>query len=91
MFEHISSDPADLRRRVTISVKEFCQLSGMGKTKANELIRNGQLYATRVGRRTLISYQSALALIAPCEHDLYVESLTTLLRPIGPSQTEEAK
>lgn len=65
-------------RRLTISVKEFCQLSGMGKTKANQLIRDGRLTVTRVGRRTLISYESALALIAPDLRGGYVASL-----PVG--------
>ena len=59
------------QQRLTISVKEFCQLSGMGKTKANQLIRDGKLTVTRVGRRTLISVDSALALIAPGLRDAY--------------------
>lgn len=59
-------------QRLTISVKEFCQLSGMGKTKANQLIRDGKLTVTRVGRRTLISFDSALALIAPGLRDAYL-------------------
>lgn len=66
---------AGVPARLTISMKEFCQLSGIGKSKAWQLIRDGQLAVTRIGRRTLISYESAIALVAPDLHETYLASL----------------
>jgi len=77
--------------RLTISMKEFCQLSGMGKSKAYLLIAEGKLAVARVGRRTLISYESAIALVAPGLRDHYLESLRSA-SPISISSNDgEAK
>lgn len=60
-----SPDRQALAGRLTISVAEFCHLSGLGKTKTFSLIKEQKLEVSRVGRRTLISLQSALDLITP--------------------------
>lgn len=49
---------------LTISVHDFCHISGLGKTKTYGLIREGKLTAVRIGRRTLISLKSAHDLLA---------------------------
>jgi len=51
--------------RVTISVADFCEYSGLGRTKTFALIKEGKLEVTRIGRRTLISVESARRLITP--------------------------
>lgn len=52
----------------TISVADFCQMSGLGKTTAHKLIKSGKLQSTRVGRRRLICRKDAEALIVPHEN-----------------------
>jgi excisionase family DNA binding protein len=49
----------------TISVSDFCQMSGLKKTTAYKLIRTNKIASTLVGRRRLISLESAKALIVP--------------------------
>lgn len=55
----------DIASRVTITPDEFTQISGMGRTKTFDLIREGRLEVERIGRKTLISVESAISLIAP--------------------------
>jgi excisionase family DNA binding protein len=48
---------------ITATVKTFCELSGLGKTKVHEMIADGTLEAVKVGARRLIviaSYQRYL-------------------------------
>lgn len=49
----------------TISVADFCHMSGLKKTTTFKLIRTNQLASTKVGSRRLISLESAQALIDP--------------------------
>lgn len=49
---------------IAISVAEFCRISSLGKTTAFALIREGKLASTRVRGRTLVLFESAVALIA---------------------------
>lgn len=49
--------------RLHISVAEFCRRYGLGKTFTYALINAGELEVTKIGRRTLISVQSANELI----------------------------
>lgn len=44
-----------------ITIKAFGSLSGLGQTSIYEALRRGDLRAIRVGRRTLIDTQHALA------------------------------
>lgn len=48
---------------VTITVNDFCALFGCKRTKAYELIAARQLDSLTLGRRRLIKYESAVALI----------------------------
>lgn len=52
---------------ITITIAEFCRYSGLRKTKTHSLIREGRLQIAKVGRRTLITVESARELI---EHSL---------------------
>lgn len=50
--------------KITATVREACEMSGLGKTKLYELIGNGTIQSTTVGRRRLVkvdSLKSALA------------------------------
>ncbi|MBN9179373.1 MAG: excisionase family DNA-binding protein [Alphaproteobacteria bacterium] len=54
------------RNKVTCTVKEACQATGLGKSKIYELMSSGHLSTTTVGRRRLISATSLLELVS-CE------------------------
>ena len=47
----------------TLSVNQFCESIGIGRTKAYELLAQGEIEAVRIGRRTLITVRSVEALI----------------------------
>ena len=44
-----------------ISVKEFCQATGLCATTVNKLIKSGELPSKKAGRRRLIPVESARA------------------------------
>jgi excisionase family DNA binding protein len=48
---------------ITVTVPEALRLSGLGRTKLYELIADGTLASTTVGRRRLVSYASLKALL----------------------------
>lgn len=54
---------------IAISVAEFCRISSLGKTTAFALIRDEKLATTRVRGRTLILFDSAMALITPVKKE----------------------
>ena len=51
------------RERVTSTIAEFEQATGLGNTKTKELIRAGAIQTTKVGRRRLIVVKSVLKLL----------------------------
>ena len=46
------------------NICDFCKASGLGRTTAYELIRSGRLSVIRIGRRTIITAESARELFA---------------------------
>ena len=50
-------------QRLTCTVAEACEVTGLGRTKIYELIGDGRVTTTTVGRRRLIIVQSLLALV----------------------------
>jgi len=50
-------------QRLTCTVAEACEVTGLGRTKIYELIGNGRVTTTTVGRRRLVIVQSLLALV----------------------------
>lgn len=52
-------------QRLTCTIAEACQATGLGRTKLYELIGHGHLDTTTVGRRRLVLVSSLRALIAP--------------------------
>ncbi len=51
--------------RLTLTIAEFLALSGLGRTKTFQMLKMGQLTAVRAGRRTLITTDSVIRLLAP--------------------------
>lgn len=50
---------------VSVTVKSFMELTGLGLTKTYELIGDGTLETVNVGRRRLILWRSVKRLILP--------------------------
>lgn len=48
--------------KLTLTVDEFCECVGVGRTKAYELLRS-DLEVVKIGRRTLVTMRSVKALI----------------------------
>jgi excisionase family DNA binding protein len=48
-------------------VVEACDATGIGRTKLYELIGDGQLETTTIGRRRLVLVRSLLSLLAAAE------------------------
>lgn len=51
----------------TIRINDFCRLYGLGRTKTYDLINQGVLRRVKVGGRSLITWESAQALIGLSE------------------------
>lgn len=52
--------------KVFLTITEFRQRYGCGKTKTYQLINSGELKKAKVGRRTLITAESASAFADRC-------------------------
>ena len=50
-------------QRLTCTVAEACEVTGLGRTKIYELSGDGRVTTTTVGRRRLVIVQSLLALV----------------------------
>jgi excisionase family DNA binding protein len=50
-------------QRLTCTIAEACQATGLGRTKIYELIGKGQIETTRIGRRRLVLVHSLVMLI----------------------------
>jgi len=56
--------PTDAEGRLAYGVEEFAKKVGLGRTFVFELIRNGELKAIKLGRRTLIPASEGARLIS---------------------------
>jgi excisionase family DNA binding protein len=52
-----------LENRLTCTVREACNATGIGKTKMHAMISGGALASTKVGRRRLVKVPSLLRLV----------------------------
>jgi excisionase family DNA binding protein len=50
-------------QRLTCTIAEACEVTGLGRTKLYELIGDGKVSTTTIGRRRLVLVQSLLSLI----------------------------
>ena len=44
--------------KITVTVKDACEMTGLGKTKLYEAIGSGQVATTRIGKRRLVNVES---------------------------------
>jgi excisionase family DNA binding protein len=49
--------------KITASVKEACEMTGLGKTKLYELIGQGKVESVTIGRRRLVHVESIHVLL----------------------------
>lgn len=56
-----NSAGTNLERFGALSISEFCERMGLGRTTVQALIKRGELPVKRVGRRTLIPLEAAAA------------------------------
>jgi excisionase family DNA binding protein len=50
-------------QRLTCTIAEACEVTGLGRTKLYELIGHGRITTTTIGRRRLVQIRSLLSLI----------------------------
>ena len=50
-------------QRLACTIAEACEVTGLGRTKLYELIEDGHLITTTVGRRRLVMVRSLLSLL----------------------------
>jgi excisionase family DNA binding protein len=50
-------------QRLSCTIAEACEVTGLGRTKLYELIADGHLATTTVGRRRLVLVRSLLSLL----------------------------
>lgn len=64
-IKDVRSVAADDLKPLTVTVATTRKLSGLGNTTIWALIKEGKLEAVHVGRRTLVTFRSLEALLAP--------------------------
>jgi excisionase family DNA binding protein len=55
--------PIPFAQRLTCTIAQACEVTGLGRTKPYELIGDGQVSTTTVGRRRLVLVQSLPSLL----------------------------
>jgi excisionase family DNA binding protein len=63
--EVVGSKAIPFAQRLTCTISEACEVTGLGRTKLYELIGDGHLATTTVGRRRLVVVRSLLSLLEP--------------------------
>jgi excisionase family DNA binding protein len=61
----VTSKAIPFVQRLTCTIKEACEVTGLGRTKIYELIGEGHLTTTTIGRRRLVVVRSLLSLLEP--------------------------
>lgn len=52
-------------QKLSCTINEACEATGLGRTKLYELIGDGRIATTTVGRRRLVVVRSLLSLLEP--------------------------
>jgi excisionase family DNA binding protein len=63
--EAVRSQTVPFAQKLTCTINEACEMTGLGRTKLYELIGEGHLATTTVGRRRLVVVRSLLSLLEP--------------------------
>jgi excisionase family DNA binding protein len=57
--------PARKPRRLTVTIGTACSVSGLGPSTVWKLIKEKRLKVVRIGRRTLVTWESLRKLLTP--------------------------
>jgi len=63
--EAVGPQTIPFAQKLTCTINEACEATGLGRTKLYELIGGGRLATTTVGRRRLVMVRSLLSLLEP--------------------------
>jgi len=61
--EAVRSQTVPFAQKLTCTINEACEMTGLGRTKLYELIGDGHLATTTIGRRRLVVVRSLLSLL----------------------------
>ena len=61
--EVMGPETVPFAEKLTCTINEACEMTGLGRTKLYELIGDGHLATTTVGRRRLVVVRSLLSLL----------------------------
>ena len=61
--EAVRPQTVPFSQKLTCTINEACEVTGLGRTKLYELIGDGHLATTTVGRRRLVVVRSLLSLL----------------------------
>jgi excisionase family DNA binding protein len=61
--EAVRPQTISFAQKLTCTINEACEVTGLGRTKLYELIGDGHLATTTVGRRRLVVVRSLLSLL----------------------------
>ena len=61
--EAVRSQTVPFVQKLTCTINEACEMTGLGRTKLYELIGHGHLATTTIGRRRLVVVRSLLSLL----------------------------
>ena len=50
---------------LTVTIREACRATGIGKTTLYKLIDNGQIRRVKIGKRTLVRFDDLQKLVTP--------------------------
>jgi excisionase family DNA binding protein len=56
-------------QRLSCTIAQACEVTGLGRTMLYELIGNGHLITTTVGRRRLVLVRSLMSLLETCSRE----------------------
>ena len=59
----VRSQTVPFVQKLTCTINEACEMTGLGRTKLYELIGDGHLATTTIGRRRLVVVRSLLSLL----------------------------
>ena len=74
-IKDIRTFAADELKPLTVTASTTRKISGLGNTTIWALIKQGKLETVRIGRRTLVTFRSLEALLAP--------------QPVAPAEKEQ--
>jgi hypothetical protein len=92
-IKDVRASTAQELKPLTVTVATAKKISGLGNTTIWSLIKRGKLESVHVGRRTLVTFCSIEALLAPCveKNDIGPQNQDPAPTPRIPSSISRAR